>query len=70
MSKFAIFFILLISCAQDKINPSADYVPKIAKGYIIPHTYYTLSYSPADRQAEFASYYLSVASIKGNQERT
>lgn len=70
MSKFAILFFLLISCAQDEINPSADYVPKSAKGYAIPHTYYTLSYSPSDRQAEFAFYYLSVASINGNQERT
>ncbi|NBW02938.1 MAG: DNA/RNA non-specific endonuclease, partial [Cytophagia bacterium] len=70
MSKFAIFFLLFISCAQDEINPSADYVPKLAKGYAITHTYYTLSYSPSDRQAEYAFYYLSVASIKGMQERT
>jgi endonuclease G len=71
MSKIAIlFFLLFISCAQDEINPSADYVPKIVKGYVIQHTYYTLSYSPSDRQAEFAFYYLSVASINGKQERT
>ena len=71
MSKIAVlFFLLFISCAQDEINPSADYIPKIAKGYIIPHTYFTLSYSPSDRQAEYAFYYLSVASIKGMQERT
>jgi endonuclease G len=42
----------------------------VSKGYAIPHTYYTLSYSPSDRQAEFAIYYLSVSSIKGMQERT
>jgi hypothetical protein len=71
MSKIAVlFFLLFISCAQDKINPSADYVPQVAKGYAIPHTYYSLSYSPTDRQAEYAFYYLSVASINGNQERT
>jgi endonuclease G len=71
MSKIAIiFFLLFISCAQDEINPTADYIPIIAKGYVIPHTYYTLSYSPSDRQAEFAFYYLSVALIKGNQQRT
>jgi endonuclease G len=71
MSKIAIlFFLLFISCAQDEINPSADYVPKIVKGYVIQHTYYTLSYSPSDRQAEYAFYYLSVASINGKQERT
>ena len=70
MSKFAIFFLIFISCAQDEISPAADYVPQASKGYAIPHTYYTLSYSPADRQAEFAFYYLSIASIKCMQERT
>jgi len=71
MSKIAIlFFLLFISCAQDEINPAADYFPKTAKGYSISHTYYSLSYSPSDRQAEFAFYYLSLASINGKQDRT
>jgi len=71
MPKFALFFFLVfISCTQDEINPSAYYVPHVAKGYIIPHTYYTLSYSPTDRQAEFAYYFLSTASINGTQDRT
>jgi endonuclease G len=71
MSKFILlFFLLFISCAQDEINPAADYTPKVAKGYIISHTYYTLSYSNADRQAEFAYYFLSLASINGSQDRT
>ena len=71
MSKFAaLFFLVFISCAQDELNPAADYLPHVGKGYTIPHAYYTLSYSPTDRQAEFAFYYLSVASINGNQERT
>ena len=71
MSKFAVlFFLVFISCAQDELSPVADYIPKVGKGYAIPHTYYTVSYSPADRQAEFAYYYLSVASVNGNQERT
>jgi len=71
MSKFILlFFLLFISCAQDEINPAADYTPKVAKGYIISHTYYTLSYSNADRPAEFAYYFLSLASINGSQDRT
>lgn len=71
MSKFAVLsFLVFISCAQDELSPAADYIPKVGKGYVIPHTYYTISYSPADRQAEFAFYFLSVASINGNQERT
>lgn len=71
MPKFALFFFLVfISCTQDELIPTADYVPQVAKGYIIPHTYYTLSYSPTDRQAEFAYYFLSTASINGTQDRT
>jgi hypothetical protein len=64
------FLLVSISCAQDEINPAADYTPKVAKGYIISHTYYTLSYSNADRPAEFAYYFLSLASINGSQDRT
>ena len=71
MSKFALlFFLVFISCTQDELIPTADYVPHVAKGYIIPHTYYTLSYSNTDRQAEFAYYFLSTASINGTQDRT
>jgi endonuclease G len=71
MSKVLLLFsLLVISCAQEDLSPVRDYQPKSAKGYAIPHTYYTLSYSPTDRQAEFAFYYLTVASINGSQERT
>lgn len=71
MPKFALlFFLVFISCAQDELVPTTDYRPKVGKGYVIPHTYYTLSYSNTDRQAEYAFYYLSVASINGKQERT
>jgi endonuclease G len=71
MSKFTlIFFLVFISCTQDELSPAADYIPKVAKGYPISHTYYTLSYSATDRQAEFAFYFLSLASINGIQGRT
>jgi len=71
MSKFILlFFLVFISCAQEDLLPALDYQPKSAKGYTIPHRYYTLSYSPSDRQAEFAFYFLSPASINGKQERT
>jgi endonuclease G len=64
------FFLVFIFFAQDEISLAADYIPKVAKGFPIPHAYYTLSYSPTDRQAEFDFYYLSVASINGNHVRT
>lgn len=63
---------LLVSCTKvDPLIPNVkDYSPTPAKGYIIKHTYYTLSYSDSDRQSEFSYYYLSPESINGNQPRT
>lgn len=68
----ALFFLLSVSCTKEEnIVPDAgDYTPKTSKGYIINHTYYTLSYSNSDRQSEFAYYYLSPQSINGGQSRT
>jgi endonuclease G len=67
-----ILFLLLVSCTkEDPIVPdSGEYTPSTAKGYLIKHTYYTLSYSNSDRQSEFAYYYLSPQSINGGQSRT
>jgi endonuclease G len=67
-----IIFLLMVSCAKEEpITPDAgDYTPTTSKGYIINHTYYTLSYSNSDRQSEFAYYYLSPQSINGGQSRT
>lgn len=61
----------LVSCTKEEVSPvNKDYTPTPAKGYIIKHTYYTLSYSDSDRQSEFSYYYLSPESINGNQSRT
>ncbi len=67
-----ILFLLLVSCAKEEsITPdTGDYTPTTSKGYLIRHTYYTLSYSNSDRQSEFAYYYLSPQSINGGQSRT
>ena len=64
--------ILFVSCTKEEfVTPDAgDYTPKTSKGYIINHTYYTLSYTNSDRQSEFAYYYLSPQSINGGQSRT
>ena len=45
-------------------------LPTNQKGITIKHTYYTLSYSEADKQAEWVAYYLTPASINGLQKRS
>ncbi len=67
-----ILFLLLVSCTKEEaiIPDGGDYTPTTSKGYLINHTYYTLSYSNSDRQSEFAYYYLSPQSINGGQSRT
>jgi len=70
-----VFFLAFCSCSQEESQPRAavqtdDFTPAVANGYLIEHTYYTLSYSSTHRQAEFSSYFLSPASIQGGQERT
>ncbi len=67
-----ILFLLLVSCTKEEsiVPDSGDYTPTTSKGYLIRHTYYTLSYSNSDRQSEFAYYYLSPQSINGGQSRT
>lgn len=63
------------SCTQEEPQQRAsvqadNFTPTVAQGYLIQHSYYTLSYSNTHRQAEFVSYYLSPASIQGGQDRT
>lgn len=63
------------SCTQEEPQQRAsvqanDFTPTVELGYLIEHSYYTLSYSSTHRQAEFASYFLSPESIKGGQDRT
>lgn len=69
---FFVVLLFLVSCTKDD-SPSpdtTDYTPTPARGYIIKHTYYTLSYSNSDRQSEFSYYYLTPESINGSQART
>ncbi len=73
-----LFFILFVSCTKDttKINAhssvvgSTSLMPTTNRGYLIQHTYFTLSYSEANRQAEWVAYTLTPASINGPQART
>ena len=73
-----LFFILFVSCTKDTTKISAQspvfqstaLVPTTNRGYLIQHTYFILSYSETNRQAEWVAYNLTPASINGSQERT
>lgn len=66
------FLFFLVSCAKEEaiVPDLGDYTPLSSKGYLIKHTYYTLSYSNSDRQSEFSYYKLLPESINGTQSRT
>jgi endonuclease G len=76
--KYTCFVLLVIcgftSCKPDtpalRLSVTSSNLPKTAQGYLINHTYYTLSYAGTHRQSEFAYYWLSPESIQGKQART
>ena len=73
-----LLLLLFVSCSKDTTIISAQssfvgstsLVPTTNKGYLIQHTYFTLSYSETNWQAEWVAYTLTPASINGTQERT
>ena len=75
---FFLFFILLVSCtkdtssinAQSSVVSSSSLLPTTNRGYLIQHSYFTLSYSETNRQAEWVAYNLTPSFINGSQERT
>jgi endonuclease G len=73
-SRYLFLFIVFVisSCAKEDLQQpdTGDYTPSSSKGYLIKHTYYTLSYSNSDRQSEFAYYKLLPESINVTQART
>ena len=67
---FVLFFALSIGVYDVSAAGVSDtLLPSNHKGYTISHTYYTISYSESDKQAEWAAYYLTPASISGTQKR-
>lgn len=72
-----LFLGLFLNCKKDDNNqkpnteePKSEIsIPK-SKGEIVKHTYYTLSYSEANEQAEWVYYKLSSEMLLGTQERT
>lgn len=73
-----LLLLLFVSCtkdtasinAQSSVVASTSLTPTTNRGYLIQHTYFTLSYSEANRQAEWVAYNLTPESINGPQERT
>ena len=73
-----LLLLLFVSCTKDTatINAQSSVVattsltPTSNRGYLIQHTYFTLSYSETNRQAEWVAYNLTPESINGPQERT
>lgn len=75
ISSLGLCTILLFSSCTPVDGPrlstsSEEYTPVSAKGYLITHSYYSLSYSSTHRQAEFVYYYLPPSHIGGGQART
>jgi endonuclease G len=67
---FLLFFALNVGVHFVSATGFSDtLLPSNHKGYTIAHNYYTISYSEADKQAEWAAYYLTPASISGTQKR-
>ena len=73
-----LLLLLFVSCrkdtatinAQSSVVASTSLTPTTNRGYLIQHTYFTLSYSETNRQAEWVAYNLTPESINGPHERT
>jgi len=60
----------LVCCIGSVGAVSDTLLPTNFKGTTLAHTYYTLSYSETNKQAEWVAYYLTPASINGSQKRS
>jgi endonuclease G len=63
-----ISILLLILCLSNK-SFAQELLPTSTTGQIIKHTYYTLSYSEPNEQAEWVYYELTPAFVNGSQPR-
>jgi endonuclease G len=64
VTSFSLFFCISAASSAQELLPTST------TGQIFRHTYYTLSYSEADEQAEWVYYQLTPELIKGKQPRT
>jgi endonuclease G len=60
----------LVCCIGSVGAVSDTLLPSNFKGTTLSHTYYSLSYSETDKQAEWVAYYLTPASINGSEKRS
>jgi endonuclease G, mitochondrial len=66
----SITIILILIFSIPFASTAQELLPISTTGQIIKHTYFTLSYSEKDEQAEWIYYELTPALIRGNQSRT
>ena len=66
----SIITILTVLLSISIASSAQELLPTSTTGQIIKHTYYTLSYSEANEQAEWVYYELTPALINGKQKRT
>jgi endonuclease G len=67
--KSILFFLFFINALL--YGQNFNYIPSTTTSQIIEHTYYTLSYSAKDKQAEWVAYVLTKENLmNGNAERT
>jgi endonuclease G len=66
----SVITILLILLSITFASSAQELLPKSTTGQIVKHTYYTLSYSEKNEQAEWVYYELNPALIHGKQSRT
>ena len=67
----AFLWVCVFACCIGHVGAVSDtLLPNNFKGTTVSHTYYTLSYSESDKQAEWVAYYLTPASINGPQKRS
>jgi len=64
--------LFVVSCDKEPLAPTfdeTDLMPK-SSGEIVVHTYFTLSYSEPNEQAEWVFFKLTTELVNGSQERT
>jgi endonuclease G len=67
----AFLWVCVFVCCIGHVGAVSDtLLPSNFKGTTLSHTYFTLSYSESDKQAEWVAYYLTPASINGPQKRS
>ena len=67
----AFLWVCVFACCIGHVGAVSDtLLPSNFKGTTLSHTYFTLSYSESDKQAEWVAYYLTPASINGPQKRS